>query len=97
MSERAQESRPKKVPAVAEPRPMSLVSRKPPEREETSSIDSSASNSLGGQKLDQSSVSRGTGKLMRDRSQDPSTHSREWQQDDTQFRRKHRETGARYR
>ena len=86
MSKRAQESKTGEGPAVAKPRPKSLVSRNFINAKQSSSIDSGASNSPGTQKLDQSSLSRGTGKPARDSSQDPTTHSQELQQDGNPFR-----------
>ena len=70
-SKRAQEDKTEEGPAEAKPRPMSSVSRNLTSAKRTSSIDSGASNSPGNHKLDQSSVSRGTRKPVRDRRQDP--------------------------
>ena len=72
---RGQESKTEEGLAVAKPRPMSLVSRNLLSAKKTSSIDSGASNSPVNQKLDPSSVSRGTRKPVRDSGQDPTTHS----------------------
>ena len=85
MSKRAQESKTEEGPAEAKPRPLSLVSRNLLSVKQTSSVHSGAWNRPGHQKLDVSSLSRGTGKPVRD-SQDPTMRSQEWQQDDNPFR-----------
>ena len=85
MSKRAQESKTEEGPAEAKPRPLSLVSRNLLSVKQTSSVHLGAWNRPGHQKLDVSSLSRGTGKPVRD-SQDPTMRSQEWQQDDNPFR-----------
>ena len=87
MSKRAQERRTEEEPlAVEKARPACLVSRNLLSEKQTTSIDSGASHGLGNQEMGLTSVSGGTGKLARDRSQNPTTHSQEWQEDDNPFR-----------
>ena len=73
--------------AVARPRPMNLVSRNLCGTKKSLPQDSSVSNSPENQELDQSYVSPGIRKLMRNSNQDPTTYSQERRQDDTLYLR----------
>ena len=86
MSKRTQERRAGEGPAEAKPRSAWLVSRTFLSAKQTSSVDSGASCSPGNQELGRNSVSGDTGKPVKDSSQDPTTHSQEWQQDDNLIR-----------
>ena len=85
-SKRAQERRAGEGPAEAKPMSACLVSRIFLSAKQTSSVDSGASCSRVNQEFCRDSVSRDTGKLVKDSSQDPTTHSQEWQQDDNPIR-----------
>ena len=65
VSKRSQEISAEEGSAVAKPRPMSLVSRNLFSAKRTPPQDSSVSNSMENQELDQSSVSSSTRKLVR--------------------------------
>ena len=87
MSKRAQERRTEEEPlAVEKARPACLVSRNFLRAKQTTSIDSGASYGPGKQELGQNSVSGSTGKFARHRSQNPTTHSQECEEDDYPFR-----------
>ena len=86
MSKMAQERRAGEGPAEAKPRSACLVSRIFLSTKQTSSVDSGASCSLVNQEFCRNSVSGDTGKPVKDSSQDPTTHSQEWQQDDNLIR-----------
>ena len=75
-SKGAQESTAKEGSAVAKPRPMSLVSRKLLSAKKTPSQDSSASNSLVNQELNQSYVSWSARELVKQQSRTKSIFSR---------------------
>ena len=79
----SRESTAKEGSAVAKPRSMNLVSWNFVSAKKTPPQDSSASNSPENQESDQSYVSLGVRKLMRNSSQDPTAHPRERRQDDT--------------
>ena len=84
MSKRAQESTSKEGSAVAKPRPMILVSRNLLSAKKDPLQDSSDRNSPGNHELGQSCVSSRDGKLTRNINPNPTMHSQERQQDDTQ-------------
>ena len=82
MSQRAQENTAKEGSAVAKPRPIEFGVKEPPLRKENPPQDSSASNSLGNQELDQSFVSSSVRELVRNNNQAPTAYSKERRQDD---------------
>ena len=87
MSKRAQERRTEEEPrAVEKARPACLVSRNLLSEKHTTSIDSGASHGPVNQEMGLTSFSGSTGKLARDRSQNPTTHSQERQEDGNPFR-----------
>ena len=83
MSKRAQESTTKEGSAVAKPITMSLVSRNLLSAKKKTPQDSSASNSVGNQELDQGYVSSSARKVVRNNSQDSTAYAQERRQDDT--------------
>ena len=80
MSKRAQERRTGEELAVAKSKPVSLVSRSLSAKQ-SSSLDSGAPYSLGNQGLCRNSVFTITERLVRDRVQNPTVISPEWQRE----------------
>ena len=84
MSKREQDRTSKEGPAVAKPKPMSLVARSLLSSKKDPPQIVSASNDPGNSKMDESSTSAGIGKPLRGSDSNPKSQSQEWQNDNTQ-------------